>query len=73
MIKQVLKFEYLIEGKKGDFLLEYDTPVQVAKEMAFQFLKYLGQLEDEAKQKESEKLSVETSSTEVSKEDLPKE
>ncbi len=49
MIKNIVKFEYLIEGKVGHFLLDHDTPVQIAKEMAFQFIKYLGQLEDQAK------------------------
>jgi hypothetical protein len=72
MIKNLVRFEYLIEGKIGHFLLENDTSVAIAKEMAFQFLKYLGQLEDRAKAeqtKSSESPNPEKVSNEVKEED----
>lgn len=49
MLKDVKQFEQEIEGKIGRFLVEYDTPIAVAKEMLFQFLKLLGQIEDNYK------------------------
>jgi hypothetical protein len=55
MIKNVVKLEQIIEGKQGVFFCENDTPLHIAKEMLFQFMKYLGQVEDNAKaQQESE-------------------
>lgn len=49
MFKPIAQFEFLVENKVGRFLVEHDAPISVVKEMAFQFLKYLGQLEDQAK------------------------
>ncbi len=49
MNKLLAKFEYRINEKLGLFLLDHDTTIQEAKEMAFAFLKYLGQVEDMAK------------------------
>lgn len=49
MIKNLLRYESLIEGKVGHFLLEHDTSIPIAKEMALQFLKFICQCEDQAK------------------------
>ena len=68
MIKYLAKFESNVEGRIGHFLLDHDTPVHIAKEMAFQFLKYLGQIEDQAKAQEQQKQNeqpVEESKQEV--------
>lgn len=49
MLKNIAKLEHTIEGKVGQFLCDNDTPIHIAKEMCFQFLKYLGQIEDQVK------------------------
>ncbi len=49
MLKNLARFESIIEGKVGHFLLDHDTPIAIAKEMCVQFLKYIGQVEDAAR------------------------
>jgi len=49
MLKVIAKFESVVENRVGHFLLDHDTPITVAKEMCFNFLKYIGQMEDQAK------------------------
>jgi len=49
MFKNVAHFEHVIEGKVGHFLIENNTPIALAKEMLFEFLKRLGQIEDNVK------------------------
>ncbi len=52
MNKLLARFEYKVNEKLGLFLLDHDTQITEAKEMAFAFLKYLGQIEDMVKSKE---------------------
>lgn len=54
MLKVIAKFEAVVNEKVGHFLLDQDTPLNVAKEMCFQFIKFLGQIEDEVKRKQEE-------------------
>jgi trehalose-6-phosphatase len=49
MIKVIASFEQEVEGKIGRFYMDYDTPISCAKEMAFAFLKHLGNVEDQVK------------------------
>lgn len=49
MNKLVVKFEIKINEKTGLFFLDSQTSTSEAKEMMFAFLKYLGQVEDNAK------------------------
>lgn len=49
MIKVIASFEQEVEGKIGRFYMDYDTPISSAKEMAFAFLKHLGNVEDQVK------------------------
>lgn len=49
MIKTITKFEIAINGKIYHFLCEMDSPFVDAKEAMFQFLKSIGQIEDNAK------------------------
>ncbi len=66
MLKYIAKYESTVEGKVGHFLLDHDTPICVAKEMAFQFLKYLGQIEDQARaQQEAAKAEAENTPTPI--------
>jgi len=53
MFKNLARLEALVEGKVGHFLLDHDTSTVIAKEMCFQFLKYIGQLEDQAKEQQN--------------------
>ena len=49
MLKNIVRLEHVIDGKVGHFLCDNDTPIPAAKEMCFQFLKYLGHIEDQIK------------------------
>lgn len=47
MLKVIAEFEAKVNDKVGRFHLDQDTPLPVAKEMCFQFIKYIGQIEDQ--------------------------
>lgn len=49
MLKNQVRLECIVNDKTGYFYLDSDTPIPVAKEMIFQFQKYLGQVEDQIK------------------------
>lgn len=49
MIKNIFQIEATVDGKTGRFLVDNETPIGIAKEILFQFLKYIGQLEDKIK------------------------
>jgi hypothetical protein len=49
MLKMLTQLEHTIEGKVGKFLCDPDLSTVHAKEMLFQFLKYIGQIEDQGK------------------------
>lgn len=60
MLKNVSKYELIIDGKLCQIFLESDIQIAQAKEFSFQFLKYLGQIEDNIRaQKETEEQKVE--------------
>ena len=70
MNKNSSRYEVVVDGKQGHFYFENDTSIPVAKEMLFQCLKFLGQVEDSIKaQIESKKQenSIEDSSVSESK------
>lgn len=73
MLKNLVRLEAVIQGKVGHFLLDHDTTSQVAKEMCFQFLKYLGQLEDQAKEQQAKQQPPgDSAPSETPKEEPPK-
>lgn len=49
MLKNISKLECKIGEKPYQLLCDIDSPISDAKEALFQFAKYLGQLEDNAK------------------------
>ncbi len=49
MLKIMAQFECTVNEKTARFILDQDTPTVVAKEMCFQFQKWIGQIEDSAK------------------------
>lgn len=59
MLKTSAKLECVVNEKIGHFYCDNDTPIPVAKEMLFQFQKYLGQLEDSIKSAEETKKAQE--------------
>jgi len=60
MLKNISRLESIVNGKTGHLYLDSDTPLVIVKEMLFQFQKYIGQIEDNAKaQQEAEKPNVE--------------
>jgi len=50
MISTMARFESTVENRVGHFLLDHDCPVYIAKEMCFQFLTFLGKIEESVKQ-----------------------
>lgn len=77
MLKNVTQLEVIIDNKIARFTCDMDTPVNVVKEMLFQFQKYVGQIEDqarasqeEAKNQEEEKASEEKPSEEKVAEEI---
>ncbi len=63
MLKQMSKLECTIAEKKYEMHLDSDSPLQHVKEALFQFMKYVGQIEDNilAQQKAEKELSQEQS------------
>ena len=56
MLKNLCQIEHTIESKVCRFICDNDTPIHFIKESLFQFQRYIGQLEDNAKaQQESQK------------------
>lgn len=49
MFKQLVQFEHKIEDFIAHFSLPPNTPIPIAKEMLLQFLKIVGQIEDQGK------------------------
>jgi hypothetical protein len=47
MLKNISQLEITVETKIGRLLVDSDTSLCVVKEMLFQFLKYIGQIEDD--------------------------
>lgn len=65
MLKNLSRLECMVNNKVGHFYCDYDTPLEVAKEMLFQFQKYIGQVEDAhkaAKEQHEEKVAQESNS-----------
>ena len=44
MIKYLAKFEAVVEGRVGHFLVDHDLDITLAEKMANQFLAYIQQL-----------------------------
>jgi hypothetical protein len=49
MLKNTTKLECKINGKDHFYMADQETSTAEAKEALFQFLKYVGQIEDNAK------------------------
>lgn len=61
MIKNLLSLILTVENRTGHFMLEHGTEIHVAKEMGIQFLKWIGQLEDQAKAQEEQQKALKQS------------
>lgn len=60
MLKNISRLENKINEKTYQFLCDMDSPLPEVKEALFQFIKYVGQIEDQIKAKqEQEKLNSE--------------
>lgn len=55
MLKNLARLEHKIGDRVFHFFCDNDSPVNEAKEAMFQFLKYLGSIEDAAKAHEEQK------------------
>lgn len=65
MIKTLSQIEINIENKICRFIVDHDTPLTHVKEALFQIQKYIGQIEDAARQQqESQEKPVEPEKSE---------
>lgn len=58
MLKNLSKIELTIDNRLYQLLCDNDSPLHHVKEALFQFQKYIGQIEDQAK-KQQEAIKVE--------------
>ena len=65
MLKNINRLEYVIEGKVYHFMCDMDSPLHNVKEALFQFIKYVGSIEDVIKKAQEEKLSAEKLAQEI--------
>lgn len=49
MLKNIVKLEHKVGERIYQFILDNDSPLEHVKEVLFQFQKYIGQIEDQAK------------------------
>jgi len=49
MIKHLVQFEHKIDEFVGSFILTPNTPTTIAKEFLLEFIKMVGQIEDQGK------------------------
>ena len=52
MLKNLTRLEANVNGRVGHFYCDFDTPLPEVKEMLFQFQKFVGQVEDSARQQQ---------------------
>jgi hypothetical protein len=64
ILKNITKLEIEIAGKMYHLLCDQDSPIEHVKESLFQFLKYVGQIEDAIKQ-QAQKSAEEKKESEV--------
>lgn len=54
MLTTISKMECIIDGKRYMFYCDTDSPITSCKEALFQFQKFVGQIEDNAKKAQEE-------------------
>lgn len=54
MLKQISQLEHVIENRAFRFICDHDAPIHFVKEALFQMQKYIGQVEDYAKQQQAQ-------------------
>lgn len=54
MLKNISRLETKINEKNYQFLCDMDSPLPEVKEALFQFVKYVGQIEDQIKAKQEQ-------------------
>jgi hypothetical protein len=53
MIKNISRLEHVINEKLYHFTCDMDSPIENVKDALFQFMKYVGQIEDNIKQQQA--------------------
>lgn len=66
MIKNYTRLECMVNEKSAHFYCEMDTPLDVVKEMLFQFQKLVGHVEDQVRSNQEEQKKLEESFSEMS-------
>ncbi len=71
MIKNKIKLESIVKDRVGHFVLDNDCPIDIVKDMIFQFQKYVEHVEAAAlAMQESEKQNSEEKKSEEVKSDV---
>jgi hypothetical protein len=66
MLKNIVRIESTISERTRHWYLDNDCPLNIAKEMLFQFQKYIGNIEDNVKaQQEQAKKEAEAKAAET--------
>jgi len=63
MLKNITQLEHIIEGKSYKFMCDIDANIPAIKDALFQFMKFVGQIEDQIKAKKEEAHPVITESS----------
>jgi hypothetical protein len=71
MLKMLSQLEHTVENKVCRFVCEHDTPIAFVKEALFQFQKYIGQLEDQAKAQQAQQAEAATKVQAIAEEPKP--
>lgn len=66
MLKNISKLECQIENKTYQFICDMDAPLTHVKEALFQFLKYVGQIEDAVNAQSTSEKIIQIDKEEVS-------
>lgn len=67
MLKTLAQLKCIVNGKECQFLCDNDMSVEAVKEALFQFQKYVGQIEDNAKSQKEAQEAAEKSKSEENK------
>ena len=73
MLKTKAVLEHVIDGKVFNFSCDPDAAIAVVKEALFEFLKYVGKVEDMAKEQEAAKKAAEAPAPQPVEEPAPQE
>lgn len=67
MLKTIVKFEHTIGDKTGQFFVDHDTPIEIAKEIVLKFLHQISSIEEQVQAR----LEAEKAKSQMPQEGVP--